>query len=137
MSVPYPLPLEAVLLKIEKAIVLRDQQIPERWIGILTRDPGGEEPGGPLSSWLDITGEQEQYGFGVVEASRIPPEWHGWIHHIVDVPPTAEAYTAREWEKPHLPNLTGTPEAYRPAGSILASGQRPKATGDYQPWTPG
>jgi NADH:ubiquinone oxidoreductase subunit len=27
--------------------------------------------------------------------------------------------------------------AYRPPGSILAGGRRPKATGDYQPWTPG
>ena len=32
----------------------------------------------------------------------------------------------REWEKPHLPNMTGTPAAYRPPGSTLASGQRPQ-----------
>jgi NADH:ubiquinone oxidoreductase subunit len=74
---------------------------------------------------------------GLAEASRVPPSWHGWLHHTVDVPPTEEAYTPREWEKPHLPNLTGTPAAYRPSGSTLARGQRPKATGDYQPWTPG
>ena len=35
------------------------------------------------------------------------------------------------------PNMTGTPAAYRPSGSTLASGRRPAATGDYQPWTPG
>jgi NADH:ubiquinone oxidoreductase subunit len=74
---------------------------------------------------------------GLAEASRIPPEWHGWIHHTVDVAPTEESYTPREWEKPHVPNMTGTPLAYRPSGSTLASGRRPKATGDYQPWTPG
>jgi NADH:ubiquinone oxidoreductase subunit len=74
---------------------------------------------------------------GVAEASRIPPGWYGWMHHKVDTPPTAEAYAPREWEKAHLPNLTGTPAAYRPSGSTLASGKRPKATGDYQPWTPG
>ncbi|MDU6836092.1 MAG: NADH-ubiquinone oxidoreductase subunit NDUFA12 family protein, partial [Bradyrhizobium sp.] len=51
--------------------------------------------------------------------------------------PTEDGYKPREWEKPHQPNLTGTPLAYRPAGSTLASGRRPKATGDYQPWTPG
>jgi NADH:ubiquinone oxidoreductase subunit len=73
---------------------------------------------------------------GYAEASRVPPSWHGWLHHTVDVPPTAEIYTPREWEKPHLPNLTGTPGAYRPPGSTLASGRRPAATGDYQPWTP-
>jgi NADH:ubiquinone oxidoreductase subunit len=74
---------------------------------------------------------------GYAEASRVPPSWHGWLHHTVDVAPTEESYTAREWEKPHVPNLTGTPAAYRPSGSTLASGRRPAATGDYKPWTPG
>ena len=74
---------------------------------------------------------------GVAEASTVPASWHGWLHHTVDVAPTEESYTPREWEKPHIPNMTGTPEAYRPPGSTLASGRRPKATGDYQPWTPG
>jgi NADH:ubiquinone oxidoreductase subunit len=32
--------------------------------------------------------------------------------------------------------MTGTAEAWRPKGSILSSGQRPKATGDYKPWQP-
>ena len=74
---------------------------------------------------------------GYAEASRIPPSWHGWIHHTVDLAPTEEAYQPHAWEKPHIPNLTGTPMAYRPPGSILAAGRRPKATGDYQPWKPG
>jgi len=74
---------------------------------------------------------------GLAEASRVPPSWHGWLHHTVDVAPTEETYTPREWEKPHIPNMTGTPAAYRPSGSTLASGRRPAATGDYQPWTPG
>ncbi len=74
---------------------------------------------------------------GLAEASRVPPSWHGWLHHTVDVAPTEESYTPREWEKSHVPNMTGTPLAYRPTGSTLSSGRRPKATGDYQPWTPG
>ena len=74
---------------------------------------------------------------GYAEATRVPPSWHGWLHHTVDVAPTEEHYTPREWEQPHVPNMTGTPNAYRPSGSTLASGRRPKATGDYQPWTPG
>ena len=45
------------------------------------------------------------------------------MHHTVDVPPTEEKYTPREWEKPHVPNMTGTPQAYRPSGSTLASGR--------------
>jgi NADH:ubiquinone oxidoreductase subunit len=78
---------------------------------------------------------------GIAEASMIPPTWHGWMHHTVDLPPTQEMAKdmakARPWEKPHRPNLTGTPGAYRPSGSILARGRRPQATGDYKAWTPG
>ncbi|CAH1670104.1 NADH:ubiquinone oxidoreductase subunit NDUFA12 [Chelatococcus asaccharovorans] len=73
---------------------------------------------------------------GYAEASEIPPGWHGWMHHTTDVPPTQDGYVAREWQRPHRPNMTGTPEAYRPAGSTLAEGRRPPATGDYSPWTP-
>ena len=74
---------------------------------------------------------------GVAEASTIPPSWHGWMHHMVDVPPTQERVEPRPWWKPHRPNLTGTPGAQRPTGSTLAQGRRPRATGDYKPWTPG
>jgi NADH:ubiquinone oxidoreductase subunit len=74
---------------------------------------------------------------GEAEASKVPPGWNGWLHHTVDVPPSQESYVPREWQKPHLENLTGTAYAYRPKGSTLANGKRPAATGDYQPWRPG
>jgi NADH:ubiquinone oxidoreductase subunit len=73
---------------------------------------------------------------GYAEASNVPPSWHGWLHHTVDVPPTEESYRAPAWAKPHRPNLTGTPAAYRPSGSTLAQGRRPRATGDYKAWKP-
>ena len=72
----------------------------------------------------------------MAEPSQVPAEWHGWLHYTVDVPPTEDGYVPRPWEKEHLMNMTGTPQAYRPQGSILASGKRPKATGDYQAWQP-
>ncbi len=64
---------------------------------------------------------------GYAEPSTVPPSWHGWLHHTVDTPPTQEAYTARDWQKPHRPNMTGTPDAYRPTGSTLSIGKRPRA----------
>lgn len=70
------------------------------------------------------------------EASQISPDWHGWMHYTVDTLPTAESYVPRPWQKPHQPNLTGTPGAYRPQGSILIGGRRAKATGDYKSWKP-
>ena len=74
---------------------------------------------------------------GYTEASMVPPSWHGWLHHTVDTPPTQENYKPRSWQKPHRPNMTGTPGALRPPGSTLSAGRRPKATGDYKAWNPG
>ncbi|MCU0820396.1 MAG: NADH:ubiquinone oxidoreductase subunit NDUFA12 [Beijerinckiaceae bacterium] len=73
---------------------------------------------------------------GLAEASKVPPGWHGWLHHRVDVAPSQEDYRPREWEMPHQENHTGTAMAYRPEGSTLRSGQRAPATGDYEPWNP-
>lgn len=69
------------------------------------------------------------------EASSVPPEWWGWIHHTTDAP-LAEDAPRRPWQKEHLPNLTGTAEAYRPAGHDRAGGRRAAASGDYEAWTP-
>lgn len=74
---------------------------------------------------------------GQSEGSMTPPGWFGWLHHTVDTPPTQETYIPKDWELPHKPNMSGTPQAYRPQGSILRAGRRPPATGDYQAWTPG
>lgn len=73
---------------------------------------------------------------GTVEASRVPPEWHGWLHHTLKEPPSANPPKAHTWEKDHQPNLSGTSGAYRPAGSLSEKGLRPPATGDYQAWKP-
>lgn len=42
----------------------------------------------------------------------------------------------RPWQKPALPNLTGTALAYRPTGAMEKGGQRAAATGDYEAWVP-
>lgn len=73
---------------------------------------------------------------GRVEASKVPPEWHAWLHHTVVEPLTEESVKAMPWQEPHLPNLTGTKHAYRPAGHEYKGGQRAAATGDYEAWTP-
>jgi NADH:ubiquinone oxidoreductase subunit len=72
---------------------------------------------------------------GEVEASRVPPEWHGWLHHMVSEPPRPDE-RRYSWQKDYVPNMTGTPLAYRPRGSVLRGGHRARATGDYEPWTP-
>lgn len=71
---------------------------------------------------------------GVAEASRVPPEWHAWLHYTVDQP--LEASPEKPWVKEHIANLTGTPDAYLPQGHDLRGGNREKATGDYEAWQP-
>ena len=74
---------------------------------------------------------------GAAEASTVPPEWHGWLHHQTDAVPHADGATFRQpWQKPPQQNMTGTTQAYRPPGHILAGHKRDKATGDYDAWTP-
>jgi NADH:ubiquinone oxidoreductase subunit len=71
---------------------------------------------------------------GEMEASRVPPEWNGWLHHTWQDPPTVAPFPRKAWEKPHVPNLTGTEAAWRPPGSLHAT--RPRAPQDYEAWTP-
>lgn len=70
------------------------------------------------------------------EASRVPALWHAWLHYNRDEPPGESAAGRPDWQKAHLPNVTGTAQAYRPPGHTLKGGRRDKATGDYDPWTP-
>lgn len=72
---------------------------------------------------------------GVAEASRVPPEWHGWLHYTTDVAPTAGGVPRKPWQKDHQANLTGTDHAYRPPGHVLSSGDKPKP--HYEAWRPG
>lgn len=71
---------------------------------------------------------------GEPEASKVPPEWHAWLHHTTDEFPTPGQNLA--WQIPHEANLTGTPSAYKPAGSVDRGGHRAAATGDYEAWRP-
>lgn len=71
---------------------------------------------------------------GAEDASRVPPEWHAWLHYLTPAP-LAES-ERRPWQEPHRANLTGTPESYRPGGSDYAGGERAQASGDYESWSP-
>ena len=72
---------------------------------------------------------------GKVEASKIPPMWHAWLHKIISKPPLKRK-KLYEWQKEHLPNLTGTAFAVKPQGSLLDRGFRQKSAADYESWTP-
>lgn len=73
---------------------------------------------------------------GSAEPSKIPAQWHGWMHYTQDKPPSERTVLHHQWEKPHLPNLTGTQGAYLPPGAISEGGKRSASTADYQAWKP-
>lgn len=89
---------------------------------------GGKTVGGLPRRWVMYN--------GLNDASRVPPEWHGWLHHMIDDVPENALPPAHIWEKAPSRNLTGTVHAYRPAGAPEAGGERAAATGDYQAWSP-
>ena len=73
---------------------------------------------------------------GEPEASKVPPEWHIWLHHTAAAPLDEHSAFRQPWQKPHQPNMTGTAGAYLPPGHTLEGGKRDKATGDYEAWRP-
>ena len=72
---------------------------------------------------------------GVAEASKVPAEWHGWLHYTSDILPSVNA-AKQPWQKEHIPNLTGTAGAYAPSGHIGSGSPRAKSAADYDAWTP-
>ncbi|MGB3167442.1 MAG: NADH:ubiquinone oxidoreductase subunit NDUFA12 [Alteraurantiacibacter sp.] len=70
------------------------------------------------------------------DASRVPAEWHGWLHGAFDGVPDSNLPPPRIWEADYSPNATGTDRRYLPAGAIERGGKRATARGDYEAWTP-
>ena len=74
---------------------------------------------------------------GANDASRVPSEWHGWLHGAGDDVPESDLPPPRIWEADYTPNATGTAQAYLPSGALERGGRRARASGDYEAWTPG
>lgn len=89
---------------------------------------GGSDTAGNPRRWVIYAGAND--------ASLVPPEWFSWLHHHIDEAPESGLPAPRTWEKPALPNMTGTAEAYRPSGALEKGGHRQAATGDYEAWSP-
>ena len=66
-----------------------------------------------------------------IESSKIPPEWHLWIHsHTRNVP--SKNTKKFSWQKQHQENLTGTKNAYKPEGSLFSDVK--KSMKKYETW---
>ena len=90
---------------------------------------GGRDTAGNPRRWVIYKGSND--------ASRVPPEWFSWLAHQIDDVPDRALPPARAWQRPPVPNLTGTGDAYLPAGALGTGRARAAATGDYEAWNPG
>ena len=68
---------------------------------------------------------------GIPEASKVPMEWHGWLHYTTDTPPVQINTHKFSWQKIHLPNLTGNKNSHSPKNSLIS-----KSNASYQAWKP-
>ena len=66
-----------------------------------------------------------------VEASKIPPEWHLWIHFLTNNKPSSNPIKFK-WQKKHEENLTGTTKAHKPDGSLTFDSK--KNMKKYETW---
>lgn len=78
--------------------------------------------------WVIYAGEND--------ASKTPPEWQLWLRRTVQTPPSEKPLPVKRWEKEWVPNATGTPLAHMPSGALVKGGDRARATGDYEAWSP-
>ena len=68
-----------------------------------------------------------------IEASKIPPDWHSWIHFLKINKPLREEKKFL-WQKQYEENLTGTTRAYKPEGSLTSDLK--KNMKKYETWKP-
>lgn len=77
----------------------------------------------PRNRWVEYN-EKKWLNYN---ASQIPPEWHRWMSHMTEFPPTIEKPVHYPWMQKHQENLTGTSDAYMPHSTV-----RPK----IEAWSP-
>ncbi len=79
--------------------------------------------------WVELANEHD-------DASGVPSDWHAWMHHISDKPPTSPDGPKHPfYYKGHTVNPTGTPDAYLPPNHLAKSTY--KGTPQmYQAWNP-
>jgi len=68
----------------------KGQKVGEDDYGNTYFEERGEGYDGRKRRWVTYT--------GYADASRVPPEWHGWLHHMYDTPPSEEPLLTQSWE---------------------------------------
>ena len=84
----------------------------------------------------DISAKRWVIFEGDIEASKIPPHWHAWLHKTIDIPPLNYSHKYY-WQKNHQENMTGTKNAYYPSSHPLSKTYKPnQIKKEYDSWSP-
>ena len=84
----------------------------------------------------DLNAKRWEIFNGEIEASKIPPHWHAWLHKSIDKPPINYKHKYR-WQKNHKANMTGTVHAHYPPSNPLSKNYNPdQIKVDYESWSP-
>ncbi len=107
------------------------------WIKLTADFVGVDESGNKYysSHKVDYLGRKRRYVIYNIDndPSAISPAWHMWLHHLADnAPQTRE--NSFVWQKPRIPNSTGTKMAYHPLGMNCC--RRKNVSADYEKWQP-
>ncbi|KJE97560.1 hypothetical protein CAOG_07397 [Capsaspora owczarzaki ATCC 30864] len=72
-----------------------------------------------LNRWVDYAKEKHYYCY---DGSKIPPEWHRWIHNMCQEPPQSDPKMLYRpfFQEAYQPNPTGTAKAYMPWSTTKA-----------------
>ena len=69
-----------------------------------------------------------------IEASKVPPHWHAWLHKTINVSPINYSHKY-SWQKEHSENFTGTSNAYFPNSHPLSKSlDNIKSKKEYERW---
>ncbi|KAF9364442.1 hypothetical protein BGX34_001542 [Mortierella sp. NVP85] len=64
--------------------------------------------------WVQFAKEDTYFSRAEMNASQVPAEWHGWLHRMLDAPPTVDTtMVAPKWGVEYTENLTGGPKAFK------------------------
>lgn len=80
--------------------------------------------------WVEYVDERNP------DSLKITPEWHAWLHHIIDTPPSEQPFPEPTYKKPAVGNRTGTSEAYVPSHHRLNNRFHGAAPEKFEPWKP-
>ena len=83
--------------------------------------------------YLSSNGKRWVIYKSTIESTKIPPEWHLWIHSSSRKKPLDNSAKFK-WQTEHKENLTGSEKAYKPEGSLDSNSK--KNVKKYEIWNP-